>query len=359
MGPSLLAMIAYEKYGEHQPLNRQSERFAREGVPISVSTMADMIGAVCVALDPLFLRLEAHAFAAERLHGDDTTVPVLAKGKTDTARIWVYLRDDRPFGGAGPPCAVFYYSHDRAGVHPQEHLARYSGIFQADAYSGYNALYEPDRSPGPIFEAACFAHARRKFFELADLLKNAKRKSQGKSATFIAPMALASVRRIDALFEIERTISGKSAAERRQVRQTLSAPLVAELEIWMRTARPKFSRHNDVAAAMDYMLNHWPSFTRFLHDGWICLSNNAAERAIRGLALGRRNWLFAGSDRGGQRAAKMFSLITTAKLNNIDPQAWLADVFARIAEHSVHRIDELLLWNWKASCEDTSIAAAS
>jgi transposase len=359
MGPSMLAMIAYEKYGEHQPLNRQSERFAREGVPISVSTMADMIGAVCVALDPLFLRIEAHAFAAERLHGDDTTVPVLAKGKTDTARVWVYLRDDRPFNGAEPPCAVFYYSRDRAGVHPQEHLARYSGIFQADAYSGYNALYEPDRSAGPIFEAACFAHARRKFFELADLLKNAKRKSQGKSATFIAPMALAGVRRIDALFEIERTISGKSAAERRQVRQTLSAPLVAELETWMRTERPKFSRQNDVAAAMDYMLNRWPSFTRFLDDGRICLSNNAAERAIRGLALGRRNWLFAGSDRGGQRAAKMFSLITTAKLNNLDPQAWLADVLARIAEHPAHRIDELLPWNWKPLREETFIAAAA
>jgi hypothetical protein len=172
-------------------------------------------------------------------------------------------------------------------------------------------------------------------------------------------MALAAVRRIDALFEIERTISGKSAAERRQVRQTLSAPLVAELETWMRTERPKFSRHNDVAAAMDYMLNRWPSFTRFLDDGRICLSNNAAERAIRGLALGRRNWLFAGSDRGGQRAAKMFSLITTAKLNNIDPQAWLADVLARIAEHPAHRIDELLPWNWKALREETSIAAAA
>jgi len=345
-GPSLLAMIAYEKFGQHQPLNRQAERFTREGVPLSVSTLADLVGATCVALEPVFKHIEAQVITAERVHGDDTTVPVMARGKTDVARTWVYVRDDRPFGGAGPPCAVFYYSRDRAGIHPQTHLAGYSGIFQADAYGGYNRLYEPNRSPGPIIEAACWSHARRKFFELADIARNAKRKAQGRTPAFVAPMALAAVQRIDALFEIERTITGKPAAERLAARQDLSAPLVADLETWMRAERAKLSRHNDVAKAMDYMLTRWPAFSRFLTDGRICLSNNAAERAIRSLALGRRNWLFAGSDRGGQRAAMMYSLITTAKMNDIDPQAWLADILARIAGHPAHRLEELMPWNW-------------
>jgi transposase len=206
-GPSLLAMIAYAKYGQHQPLNRQSERFALEGLALSVSTLADLVGATCVALEPAFKHIETMVFGGARLHGDDTTVPVMARGQTDTARTWVYVRDDRPFGGSGPPCAVFYYSRDRAGVHPQTHLAGYSGIFQADAYGGYNKLYEPNRSPGPIIEAACYAHARRKFFELADIARNAKRKAQGKTPAFVAPMALAAVQRIDALFEIERAIN--------------------------------------------------------------------------------------------------------------------------------------------------------
>jgi transposase len=345
-GPSLLAMIAYEKFGQHQPLNRQSERFAREGIPLSVSTLADLVGATCVALEPAFRHIEAVVFAASRVHGDDTTVPVMARGKTDTARAWVYVRDDRPFGGAGPPCAVFYYSRDRAGIHPQTHLAQYSGILQADAYSGYNKLYEADRSPGQIIEAACWAHSRRKFFELADIASNAKRKAQGRKPVFVAPMALAAVQRIDAIFEIERAITGKPAAERLAMRQDHSVRLVADLETWMRAERAKLSRHNDIAKAMDYMLNRWASFSRFLSDGRICLSNNAAERAIRGLALGRRNWLFAGSDRGGQRAAMMYSLITTAKMNDVDPQAWLADILARIADHPANKLEELMPWNW-------------
>ncbi|MCF3947349.1 IS66 family transposase [Acidiphilium iwatense] len=345
-GPSLLAMIAYDKFGQHQPLNRQSERFALEGISLSVSTLADLIGATCVTLEPAYNFIETMVFTGGRVHGDDTTVPVMARGQTDTARVWVYVRDDQPFGGSGPPCAVFYYSRDRAGIHPQTHLAGYSGIFQADAYGGYNKLYEPNRSPGPIIEAACYAHARRKFFELADIARNAKRKAHGKTPAFVAPMALAAVQRIDALFEIERGINGQSPAERLAVRQQLSAPRVAELETWMRAERAKLSRHNDVAKAIDYMLNRWPAFTRFLIDGRICLSNNAAERALRTLALGRKAWLFAGSDRGGQRAAMMYSLITTAKMNNVDPQAWLADILARTASHPAAKIDELMPWNW-------------
>jgi transposase len=345
-GPSLLAMIAYDKFGLHQPLNRQSERFALEGIHLSVSTLADLIGAICVALEPAFKHIETMVFAGGRLHGDDTTVPVMARGQTDTARTWVYVRDDRPFSGTGRPCAVFYYSRDRAGIHPQTHLAGYSGIFQADAYGGYNRLYEPNRSPGPIIEAACWSHARRKFFELADIARNAKRRAQGKTPAFVAPMALAAVQRIDALFEIERGINGRSPAERLAARQQFSAPLVIQLETWLRAERAKLSRHNDVAKAIDYMLNRWPSFARFLTDGRICLTNNAAERALRTLALGRKSWLFAGSDRGGQRAAMMYTLITTTKMNNVDPQAWLADILARIASHPAHRIEELMPWNW-------------
>ena len=346
-GPSLLAMILFEKFGQHQPLNRQAERYAKEGVPLSLSTLADQVGAGCAVLDPSLKRFEAHVFAADRLHGDDTTVPVLAKGKTDTGRCWVYVRDDRPFGGAAPPAAMFYYSRDRAGEHPQAHLATYAGIFQADAYSGYNKLYEPDRKPGPILEAACWAHARRPFFAMADLAENARRKAQGQTPGVISPLAMEAVRRIDALFEIERSINGQSAEQRRVIRQELSAPLVADLESWMREQRAKLSRGNDLAKAMDYMLKRWTAFTRFLDDGRICLSNNAAERALRGIALGRKSWLFAGSDRGGQRAAAMYSIIVTATMNDVDPQAWLADVLTRIAEHPVHRLDELLPWNWR------------
>src|SRR4249919_966144 len=297
-GPSLLAMILFEKYGQHQPLNRQAERYAREGVPLSLSTLADQVGGCCAVLAPLLSRIEAHVLAAKRLHGDDTTVPVLAKGKTDTGRCWVYVRDDRPFGGTVPPAAMFYYSRDRAGEHPQAHLANYAGIFQADAYGGYNKLYEPDRKPGPILEAACWVHARRPFFIMADLTENARRKAQGKTPAPISPLALEAVRRIDALFEIERSINGQSAEQRRAVRRELSAPLVTDLESWMREQRAKLSRGNDVAKAMDYMLKRWPAFTRFLDDGRICLSNNAAERALRGIALGRKSWLFVGSDQG-------------------------------------------------------------
>src|SRR6202048_4594090 len=214
-GPSLLAMIMFEKFGQHQPLNRQAERYAKEGVPIALSTMADAVGSVCAAFTPLFKRLEACVLSAERLLGDDTTVPVLAKGKTDAGRIWVYVRDEKPFGGPAPPGAVFYYSRDRAGKHPQAHLATYTGIFQADAYDGYGKLYEAGRTSGPILEAACWVHARRPFFVMADLAENARRKAEGKKPAVISPLALEAVRRIDALFEIERAINGQSAERRK------------------------------------------------------------------------------------------------------------------------------------------------
>jgi transposase len=354
-GPSLLAMILFEKFGQHQPLNRQVERYAREGVPISLSTAADAVGAGHAVLEPLLRRVEAHVMAAQRLHGDDTTVPVLALGKCDVGRCWTYVRDDRPFGGADPPAAMFYYSRDRKGEHPQGHLAGYSGILQADAFSGYGKLYEGGRPPGPIQEAACWVHARRPFFAMADLEENARRKAAGKKEIVISPMAMEIVRRIDALFEIERAINGKGADHRKAVRQSLSAPLVAELKAHMIEQRAKLSRGHDLAKAMDYILKRWVAFTLFLDDGRVCLSNNAAERALRGIALGRKSWLFCGSDRGGDRAAAMYSLIVTAKMNDVDPQAWLADVLARIATHPAHRLDELLPWNWKAQA--TAVAA--
>jgi transposase len=228
-GPSFLAMLLFEKYGQHQPLNRQAERFAREGVPLSLSTLADQVGAAAHALMPLYKLIEAHVLAATRIHGDDTTVPVMAKGKTDVARLWVYMRDDRPFAGTDPPAALFHYSRDRRGEHPQTHLAAWSGILQADAYGGYNELYRAGRDPGPVLEAGCFAHARRKFFELADVVSSARKKSRGQRSSMIYPIALEAVQRLDALFDIERAINGKSPAERVAARQELSAPLMAEL----------------------------------------------------------------------------------------------------------------------------------
>ena len=345
-GPNLLATIVFEKYGQHQPLNRQSERYAREGVQLSLSTLADQVGACAFALRPLHELIAAHVLVAQRLHGDDTPVPVLAKGKTDTARAWVYVRDDTPFGGADPPAALFRYSPNRSGSHPVEHLRGFAGLLQADAYAGFNPLYAPGRVPGPVTEALCWAHGRRKFYELADI---AAGKRRGKGATPISPLALEAVRRIDALFDIEREINGESAERRLEVRRERSTVRVAELETWMRTERTRLSRHAPVAKAMDYMLRRWEGFTRFLDDGRICLTNNAAERALRPLALGRKSWLFCGSDRGGERAAAMYTLIATAKLNDVDPQAWLADVLARIAELPHTRVQELLPWNWKAA----------
>jgi transposase len=352
-GPSLLAMILVDKYANHQPLNRQSDRFACEGIDLSVSTMADHVGASTATLTPLYELIKAHVFAAERVHGDDTTVPVLAKVKTRTGRIWTYVRDDRPFGGAAPPAAVFFYSPDRAGIHPQRHLAGYCGILQADAYAGFNALYTPDRQPGPITEAGCWAHARRKLFELADIASKARNQKR----TTISPIAFEAVRKFDAIFALERSINGLSPAERLAVRRKDIAPLVDDLIEWMRRERAKLSRHNEVAKAMDYMLRRVDVFTRFLDDGRICISNNAAERELRGIALGRRSWLFAGSDRGGERAAVMLTLIHTAKLNDVDPQAWLADVLARINDHAIHRLDGLLPWNWAAEMERRKVAA--
>jgi transposase len=357
-GPNFLAQILFEKFGQHQPLNRQSERYAREGIDLSVSTLADQVGACTLALQPLHALIEAHVLAAERLHGDDTTVPILAKGQTVKGQtvkghIWTYVRDDRPFGGRAPPAALYYASRDRRHEHPARHLQAFSGILQADAYSGYNGLYDPARPPGPITPALCWAHARRQFFELADIAANARR---GRKAPAISPIALEAVRRIDALFAIERTINGLSAEERQRIRQEQSAPLLTDLEEWLRTERSRLSRSALVLQPIDYMLRRWERFAGFVEDGRICLTNNAAERALRGFALGRKAWLFAGSERGAERAAAMTTLIATAKLNDVDPLAWLADALARIAGTPQSRLPELLPWNWNTP-QDRQAAA--
>ena len=332
-GPKLLAHILFSKYSLHLPLNRQSTTYEREGIDLDVSTLADWVGAAAATLMPLVEVIRTHVFAAERIHADDTTVPVLAKDKCRTGRLWTYVRDDRPFGGPDPPAAMFFYSRDRGGEHSEQHLAGYAGLMQADAYAGFNRLYEAHRKPAPIVEAACWAHGRRKFFDLARLNK--------------APIAAEAVERIDVLFAIEREINGMTPQERIRARHERSRPLTVELQTWLREQRVRVSKHSDTGKAIDYSLKRWDAFTRFLDDGRLCMSNNAAERELRAVALGRKNWTFAGSDEGGRRAAAIYTLIATAKLNDIDPQAWLADVLARLSDHPAKRIHELLPWNWR------------
>ncbi|WP_150120977.1 IS66 family transposase, partial [Sulfitobacter sp. HI0076] len=319
---SLIAMLIFEKYGQHQPLNRQAERFAREGVDLSLSTLADLVGHATVALQPIHALIESHVRAAHRLHGDDTTVPLLARGGAKKARLWTYVRDDRPWNGGAPPAAFFRFSRDRGATNPNQHLAGWQGVLQApshglqanhcramDAYGGYNDLYREDRDEGPVTSALCWSHARRKFFELADLAGNVRK---GKPAHQISPVALEAVKRIDAIFDIEREINELDADARLVARQNLSRPLVNGLHDWLQDERAKLSRYNKVAKAINYMFEkrgRWQAFTAFLDDGHICLTNNAAERALRGVALGRKSWLFAGSERGGERAAAMYTLI--------------------------------------------------
>jgi transposase len=356
-GPSLIAMIAFDKYGQHQPLNRQSERIAREGVDLSLSTLADLIGHACVALAPIHELIERHVLEGARLHGDDTTVPLLARGGTRTARLWTYVRDDQPWGGRAPPAALFKFSRDRQMIHPNKHLAGWQGVLQADAYGGYNDLYLADRHPGPARSALCWSHARRKFFELADIAGNVRK---NKPAHDISPVALEAVKRIDAIFDVEREINGMDAAARLAVRQERCRPMVEELRTWLLEERARLSKHNSVAKAIDYMMppkgDRWEAFTAFLDDGRICLTNNAAERALRGIALGRKSWLFAGSERGGERAAFMYTLIVSCKMNDIDQQAWMADVLARLPDITMSRLPELLPWNWKLGQEAVNAA---
>ena len=328
-GPGLLAHVLVAKFADHLPLYRQSVIYAREGVDLDRALLASWVGAASALLRPLVDAVCKHVLAADKLHADDTPVPVLApgNGKTKTGRLWTYVRDDRPAGDLTPPAVWFAYSPDRKGIHPQTHLAKFEGVLQADAYAGFNALYEGGR----IVEAACWAHARRKFHDL-----HVARPS---------PLTTEALRRIAELYLIEAEIRGKPPDERRSARQARARPLLDDLEQWLRASLEKLSRKSDTAAAILYALNLWPALTRYCDNGAIEIDNSAAERALRGIAIGRRNYLFAGADSGGERAAAIYSLIGTAKLNGVDPEAWLRHVLTQIADHPVNRVDDLLPWN--------------
>ena len=328
-GPELLAHVMVSKYLDHLPLYRQCQMFARQGMDISDSTMGDWVGGVHDLLEPLMGALKKHVFDATKLHADDTPIRVLepGSGKTRTARLWVYARDDRPSGGTSPPAVWFRYSPDRKSIHPQTHLQRYEGILQADAYTGFNAVYESGR----ITEAGCWAHARRKFYDLHVL-----------NAT---PATEHALKVISQLYDIERAVRGQSPEQRQAARQDQSKPLTDKLHTWMLEQLATLSKKSTTADAIRYALNQWQALTRFLDDGRIEIDNNAAERALRSVAVGRKNFLFLGSDKGGDRAATLYSLLGTAKLNDINPEKYLTHVLSVIADHKVNKVDELLPWN--------------
>jgi transposase len=328
-GPGLLAHVLVAKYADHLPLYRQSEIYQREGVELDRSTLADWVGGASRTLQPLVDALKKYVLNAEKLHGDDVPVPVLepGNGKTKTGRLWTYVRDDRPAGSDAPAAVWFSYSPDRKGEHPARHLQTYTGILQADGYAGFNKLYETGR----IVEAACWAHVRRKFHDLYQAHRS--------------PIAKEALERIGVLYGIEQEIRGRSPDARKEIRQARSRPLLESLHAWLKVTLAKLSQKSDVAAAIRYALERWSALLRFSEDGRIEMDNNAAERALRAVALGRKNYLFAGSDAGGERAAAIYSLLGSAKLNGIDPEAYLSSVLRRIADHPINRIAELLPWN--------------
>jgi transposase len=341
-GPGLLAHVLVSKYGDHQPLYRQSEIYAREGIDLDRSTLAGWVGAASELLAPLVDEIRKHVLSASKIHADDTPVPVLApgNGKTKTGRLWTYVRDDRPAGEDTAPAAWFAYSEDRKGEHPRRHLKDFKGALQADAYSGFHHLY----GDGAIYEVACWAHTRRKFHDI--------------HVAHASPITTEAIARIGALYAIEEEIRGKPAEFRRSVRQARAKPLVDELRNWMEKMLRSLSAKSETAGAIRYALSHWRALTRYLDNGQLEIDNNAAERALRAVAIGRKNYLFMGADSGGQRAAALYSLIGTAKLNGLDPAFYLRKVLATIPDHPINRIQELLPWKIAASLQTDSSQAA-
>jgi len=330
--PGLIAQVLVSKYGDHMPLYRQARIFARHGIELDRSTLANWVGGACWWLEPLHARLAANVFAAAKLFADDTPIAVLdpGRGRTKTGRLWVYTRDDRPWAGPEPPAAVYYYSPDRKAERPASHLGRFNGILQVDGYAGFERL----TARGTVVLAACWAHVRRKFYEIYEAMAS--------------PIAEEALRRIAALYAIEQRIRGRPAEDRRNVRAVESRPLVAAMKPWLEQQLGRIPRNGRLAEAIRYALTRWPALSRFLDDGRIELDNNSVERAIRPVALGRKNHLFAGSDGGGDRWAIVASLFATAQLNYVEPFAYLRDVLERMVEgHSASRLDELLPWNWK------------
>ena len=332
-GPGLLAHVLVSKYADHLPLYRQAGIYARQGIELERSTLADWIGASAKLLEPLVRALRDHVLAAEKLHADDTPVPVLqpGRGTTKTGRLWAYVRDDRPAGSTVPPAVWMRYTSDRKAVHPAEHLAGFNGTLQADGYAGFERLYETGR----ITEAACWAHVRRKFYDI-------------EQAT-ASPIAKEALGRIGELYAIEAEIRGRPPDERRKHRLARASPLLEDLRSWLQATLGKLSAKGELAQAIRYALTRWAALARYADDGRVEIDNNAAERSIRDAALGRKNWLFAGSDTGGERAAAIYSLLGTAKLNGIDPERYLRAVLERIAAHPINRVDELLPWNLAAA----------
>jgi transposase len=341
-GPALLAHVLVSKYGDHSPLYRQSEIYAREGVDLDRSTLAGWVGPASELLAPLVDEIRKHVMAAAKIHADDTPVPVLApgNGKTKTGRLWTYVRDDRPAGYPTAPAVWFAYSEDRKGEHPRRHLKDFRGALQADAYAGFHHLY----GDGAIYEVSCWAHARRKFHDI--------------HVVHASPTTTEAIARIGALYGIEEEIRGKSVDIRRSVRQARAKPLLDDLHHWMENTLASLSTKSETAGAIRYALSRWRALTRYVDDGLLEIDNNAAERSLRPVVMGRKNYLFMGSDSGGERAASLYSLIGTAKLNGLDPELYLRTVLAQIVEHPINRIAELLPWNVLASLRTDSSQAA-